>query len=68
MEKNWVCVFRTQTDYVAEISKDVLAGEGIQSVVINKQDSNYHFGKLELYVDRDKAIRAKHLLSNIEKE
>jgi hypothetical protein len=65
MEKDWVCAFRTQTDYLAEIAKDVLAGEGIQAVVINKQDTNYHFGNVELYVKRDHIVRAKHLLSNL---
>ena len=67
MEKNWVCIFRTELDYLAEIAKDVLAGEGIQAVVINKQDTNYHFGRLELYVERDRAIRAKHLIDSIGK-
>lgn len=68
MEKNWVCVFRTQTAYIAQIAKDVLAGEGIQAVVIDKQDTNYHFGNVELYVQRDRVVRAKHLLNNLANE
>ncbi len=65
MEKNWVCVFKTQTSYLAQIARDVLAGEGIQSVVIDKKDTNYHFGNVELYVERNKVLRAKHLLTNL---
>jgi hypothetical protein len=66
MEKNWVCIFTTNTPYQAEIVKDLLSASDIDAVVINKQDSNYLFGSLEIYVERDHAIRGKHILSNID--
>ena len=58
-----MCVFLTDMPYIAEIAKDVLADEGIRAVVINKKDVNYHFGDIELYVERDFAVRAKHMLT-----
>ncbi len=66
MEKNWICVYSTNTAYRAEIAKDVLTENEIDAVIINKQDSNYMFGLLEVYVERDNAIKAKHLLRDID--
>jgi hypothetical protein len=66
MEKNWVCIYSTNTAYQAEIIKDVLNENDIDAVIINKQDSTYLFGSLEIYIERDNAIRGKHLLDDID--
>ena len=66
MEKNWVCIYNTSTLYLAEIAKDLLHEKDIEAVVINKQDSNYQFGILEVYVDRDNAIRAKRIIKDVD--
>lgn len=62
MEETWVNIFSTPKAYLAEIAKDVLYEEGIAAVIINKQDSTYLFGEVELYVERDDAILAKYIL------
>ncbi len=64
MEKNWVCIFTTDLVYEAELAKEVLFDHGIQAVTINKKDSNYLFGAIEMYVDRKHVLRAKHLMEN----
>jgi hypothetical protein len=68
MEKNWVCIYTTRASYLAEIAKDLLYENEIDAVIINKKDMNYHFGTLEVYVERDNAIRSKHLLKDLRKE
>ncbi len=65
MEKDWNCIYSTNEAYMAEIAKNKLADNGIEAVVINKQDSLYLFGSVELYVKNDQTIKAKHLLKNI---
>jgi len=65
MEKNWVCIYNTSTIYLAEIAKDLLYEEEINAVILNKKDSNYQFGILEIYVERNNAIKAKHILKNV---
>ena len=65
MEKNWVCILNTSTLYIAEMAKDLLHEEEIDAVIINKKDSNYQFGVMEIYVERDNAVRAKHILADI---
>ena len=66
MEKNWICIFRTSAIHLAEIAKDLLHEENIDAVVINKKDSNYQFGILEVYVERDNAVKAKHILKDVD--
>ena len=65
MEKNWVCIYTTKVPYLAEIAKGLLHEKDIDAVIINKQDMNYHFGELEVYVERDNAVRGRHLLKDI---
>ncbi len=56
-------VYTSNKAYEIELLKKYLADHDIISFSINKQDSSYHFGEIELYVDKDDAIRAKRLIS-----
>lgn len=60
---NWVCVYSTTQLYKAEIIRGMLEEEGIQAVVVNKQDSSYiAFGEIELLVPREEVINAKQIM------
>jgi len=51
MEKNWVRIFTTFNYYQAEIVKQVLIENEIDSVLLNKQDSSHRtFGDIEVYI------------------
>ena len=60
MEKDWTIIFTSNKPYQAELVKQKLENEGIESVVMNKRDSAYKtFGQVEVYVneaDKEKAI------------
>lgn len=51
MENNWTLVYSTDKAYEAEIAKAVLAENGIEAIEINRKDSSYIFGEIDLYVD-----------------
>ena len=55
---NWQSVFTTDQVYQADIVKGVLADRGIRAVVVNKQDTVYKFGHIEVNVDRDSVLKA----------
>ena len=40
----------------------------IDSVIINKQDSSYHIGDIEIYVNNINTIKAKQIIDNLENE
>ena len=63
MEDNWQLVYSSPYIYQVEIVQAVLIDFDIKSVVINKQDSSYHFVEVELYVEQDNVIRAKQIIN-----
>jgi hypothetical protein len=68
MEKDWKLVYFTGEEYQALIAKEVLADNGIESVIINHRDSSYTtFGDVELFVadaDFDQATQILQHLKN----
>lgn len=63
MEKDWVKIYSSSIESNVLIQKQMLENNIIESVIINKQDSLYKaFGEIELYVLRDKVIKAKQLI------
>ncbi|NVO11351.1 MAG: DUF2007 domain-containing protein [Bacteroidales bacterium] len=67
MEDNWVSIFSSDKPWQTEIAKQVLAENGIEAVIINKQDSSYRsFGDVEVYVAQNDVEKSKEILKNIE--
>lgn len=55
---SWQTVFTTDKYHQAEIVKNVLSDRDIQAVIINKQDTSYKFGTIEVNVDQNSVLRA----------
>ena len=66
MEKDWIKVKTTHKLYIAELWKSNLADKGVWSVIINKKDSSYLIGEIELYVKSEDFAQAESILENIE--
>ena len=66
MEANLVHIFSSGQPYQAEMVRQMLSDHNIQSFLVNKQDSAYKFGDVELYVNRDDVIRAKKLIQEFD--
>ena len=67
MLKDKVLVYTVDQCYKANLLSDFLAANEIQSFIVNKKDTNYLFGDVELYVDTDDVIRAKMLIEKFDK-
>ena len=63
MEKNWVKLKARSNPLELEITKQMLEEHDIPAVVLNKQDSSYKFGLLELYVHESQEAAARLLLA-----
>lgn len=63
--KDWELIFSTGKLYLAEMVKDILEDNDMDVVLLDKQDSFYLFGDIELYVKPDNVIRAKFLIKDI---
>ena len=65
MKDNWERVYSSTFEHKVGIVKAVLADNGIEAVVVNKKDSFYLFGEIELHVQAENVIKA---IKIIEKE
>lgn len=60
--QNWQMVYSSQHDHKVEIVHAVLKDMEIESVIVNKKDSAYLFGEIELYVQPDDVLKAKRII------
>lgn len=56
----------TNKEYLAEMISQLLTDNWIESAIINKKDSNYLFGDIEIYTRPDNVIKAKLLIDKFE--
>lgn len=68
MEKNWIKLLVGSNPIKMEITKQMLEEHDIQTVLMNKQDSSYRFGNIELYVHETQEAAARMLLAVQETE
>lgn len=62
MEKGWIKI-QTYTDAIqGEMDKQLLAENGIPAVLLNKQDSSFMFGKIDLFVNEKDMEPAQRLI------
>ena len=64
---DWVCVYTFDREYQSQLALEMLADNDIEATLLNKRDSVYQIGDIELYVHPDQVVRAKMLLNEFEK-
>lgn len=62
--KGWTVVYSDGFPPAVELRRTVLEQQRIPAVVLNKKDSSYLFGFVELYVLDEDVTRARELLDN----
>jgi hypothetical protein len=62
MSDNWIVVYSTDQLYDASLLENILKDNGIDCVIMNKQDSTRGFGDIEIYVSTADALQAKQLI------
>ncbi|HOT88248.1 MAG TPA: DUF2007 domain-containing protein [Bacteroidales bacterium] len=63
MNEQWVSIYNSNYNYLVEITQAILTENEIESVIVNKQDSSYHFGIIELHVHPDNVIKALQIIN-----
>lgn len=64
--ENLELVYATGTEYLAELLKQILEENNINALIINRQDSSYHFGDIEVYVNAEDLLKAKEICEEFE--
>lgn len=68
MESNWKKLKVYNQAFEAEIVRNMLVENGIPAVIINKKDSSYLFGVIELYVNEGDKTVALELIGSFGEE
>ncbi|MCF8374120.1 MAG: DUF2007 domain-containing protein [Bacteroidales bacterium] len=58
MEKNWVLIYSASKLYQAELLKEILNENDIICDIINKKDSAFLLGDIEVYVQKQNEEKA----------
>lgn len=66
MEKNWNKIYTTQNFYTAEMIRQMLIDNDIPAVIMNKQDSSYRFGVIDVFTHQENEMAAKALIEEFE--
>jgi hypothetical protein len=67
MDPNWMKVYSSNQLWQVELIQGLLADNDIQSVIVNKKDSSYLFGEVELYVNVEDTFAAKQIIIKSER-
>lgn len=60
---NWVPVFETTEEFMAERTKQLLCDSGIPAVILNQLDSSYKtFGELRVMVNGEDQEKAREVI------
>lgn len=65
MDSKWQKVYDTNLKYRGEIVKAVLAEHEIPAVLVDKQDTAYHFGLIEVYVAPNHVLSAVKIIQDV---
>ena len=68
MTSDKVLVYTTNQLFEAEMIKQFLYDNDIQAFILNKMDSAYLFGDIEILVSRDDVINSKRLIEDFLKQ
>lgn len=62
MTDDWVLVFSATDIFEVNYLQELMSEDNIETVVMNKQDSSYLFGEIELYTRNTDALAAKQII------
>ena len=66
-DDNWVLAYSTTNELSSDLMIKSLEESGIKAVKMNKRDSIYHVGDIEVYVHLDDLCLAKTIVKEFEK-
>ena len=66
MEDSWQKVYGSGSPVHIDILQNLFLEKDIKSVFVNKQDSSYLFGEIELYVKQNDVLQARQIIRKFE--
>ena len=63
MNNEWIKIYTSNQFFKAELVKQVLIDHEIEAVIMNKQDSAYKFGYVEVHVHESNSQKALTIIT-----
>ncbi|MFO7878887.1 MAG: putative signal transducing protein [Bacteroidota bacterium] len=67
-KSDWVIAFTTAQGYLAALAEQALENQGIETVRMDKKDSSYLFGQIDVMVKSDDESEAKQIIAGFKKD
>lgn len=64
MDKDWRLVYSTDKVYEAEMIRGFLESAGLDSIVLNRRDSSFLLGDIDIYVSPEQEEQALSIIKN----
>lgn len=68
MNKDWVKIYTTGQLHLATLAEQALNNSGIETVQMNKKDSSYLFGRIDIMVEKNNYDKAMEIINQFEKD
>ena len=65
MENEWIAIAGFADDVRGQIAVERLLTNGVDAVAVDKRDSIYKIGEIEIFVHRDNVIIAKEIIKDL---
>jgi len=65
MENEWVAIAGFSDDVRSQIAVERLLTNGVDAVAVDKRDSIYKIGEIEIFVHRDNVLIAKEIIKDL---
>lgn len=65
-QNDWICVYKGNQSHIIEIIRAALEEQEIEVFVIDKRDSSYNFGDIEIYVFSTDVILSKIIIEQLD--
>ena len=63
MINDWIEIYSTNDIFKAEVIKNMLLSNDIKAIIMNQQDSSYHFGTAKIYTKKENILKTKEIIS-----
>jgi hypothetical protein len=64
MSDKWIKIYTSHQFYKSEMVKQILIDNGIEAVLMNKQDTAYKFGEVEVHIPETAYSNALEIIIN----
>ena len=68
MSKDWTKIYTTGQLHLATLAEQALENSGIETVQMNKKDSSYLFGRIDIMVEKKNYDKALEVINQFKKD